>query len=374
MKKIYQTLLIILVSFFVFSPFVMAEDKEEQIDVYFFEDRLCSVCKAQKDFMEEIKDDYPQMNLIIHQISDFDKLEEVAKKHGVDDPAIMAPTTFIGDNYFQFIYFTEKEEQQIIDALEGKIVEKDCCMVRIPVLNIDLDIHDWSLPFITFALGTLDGFNICSLGALILILSIVLVFKSRKKVLFFGGLFIVTTVIVYGVLVFLWGQLFKIVIGQSVMLGYIVGIAALLGGLYFFKEFLRFLKYGPTCASSENKIAISATKKVQEVFADSKKGTLALAGSIVFFATVITVIELPCSVGIPITFIGVLTEARITSVSSIPYIFLYLFFYMLDEVIIFLGAVFTKEIWLAKSKAVTWITLFGSLVLFYLAYHYFFGA
>lgn len=371
MRKALGIFLLTSLIFFSFLPFVSGEEK---IDVHFFEDRLCSVCKAQKDFMEGLKDDYPQMNLIIYQISDFDKLEEVAKNHGIDDPAIMAPTTFIGENYFQFIYFTDKEKKQLIDALEGEVVENNCCIVRIPFLNIDVDISAWSLPFITFALGTLDGFNICSLGALILILSIVLVFKSRKKVLFFGGLFITTTVIVYGVLVFLWGQLFKLLIGQSVMLGYIVGLAALFGGIYFFREFLRFLKYGPTCNSSENKIAVRATEKVQEVFADSKKGTLALAGSIVFFATVITIIELPCSVGIPITFVGVLADAGITSTSSIPYILLYLFFYMIDEVIIFLGAVFTKEIWLAKSKAITWITLLGSLILFYLSYYYFFGA
>jgi hypothetical protein len=346
----------------------------EKITVYFFEDRLCSVCKSQKDFMMEIQEDYPEMELLIYQINDFDKLEEIAEMHGIEDVKIMAPTTFIGDNYFQFAYFTDREKQQIIDALDGRTVHKNCCLVRIPILNIEIDISGWSLPFIAFILGSLDGFNICSLGALILILSIFLVFKSRKKVFFFGGLFIFTTVIVYGVLVFFWGQLFKTLVGHSEILGYIVGASAFFGGLYFFKEFLRFLKNGPTCNSSSNKFAIKATKKVQEVFADSKKGTLALATSIIFFAIVITVIELPCSVGIPITFIGILTEAGVSSISSIPYILLYLFFYMIDEIIIFLGAVFTREIWLTESKVITWITLIGSLVLFYLSYHYFFGA
>ncbi len=378
MNKFFK-LIIFSLLFLLLSPFVLAENNneitgKEQITVYFFEDRLCSVCKAQKDFMMEIQKDYPQMELVIYQISDFDRLDEVAEMHGVEDIRIMAPTTFIGDNYFQFVYFTDREKEQIINALEGKIVDKNCCLVRIPILNIDIDISGWSLFFIAFILGSLDGFNICSLGALILILSIVLVFKSRKKVFFFGGLFIFTTVVVYGVLVFFWGQLFKTLVGHSEILGYIVGASALFGGIYFFKEFLRFLKHGPTCSSSNNKFATKATKKVQEVFADSKKGTVALVTSIIFFATVITVIELPCSVGIPITFIGILTEAGITSFSSIPYILFYLFFYMIDEVIIFLGAVFTREIWLTQSRAITWVTLIGSLVLFYLSYHYFFGA
>ncbi len=375
MNKFYKFFFLLLTFFFLFSPFVLAEEaKEEKVTVYFFEDRLCSVCKAQKDFMFEIQDDYPQMELIIYQISDFNKLEEIARIHGVESPRIMAPTTFIGDNYFQFSHFGEAHKQQIIDALEGEIVDNDCCIVRIPILNIDVDISDWSLPLITFVLGSLDGFNVCSIGALILILSIVLVFKSRRKIFFFGGLFILTSVLVYGALVFLWGQLFRMLIGHSEILSYIVGVAAFFGGVYFFKEFWRFFKYGPTCQSSENKIAIKATKKVQEVFADSKKGTFALASSIIFFAAVITIVELPCSIGIPVAFTGVLTEAGVSLTTFILYILLYLFFYMLIEIIIFMGAVFTKEIWLTQSKAITWITLFGSLILFYLSYYYFFGA
>ncbi len=313
------------------------------------------------------------MEIISYPITDFEKLEEVAAMHGVENPAIMAPTTFIGDNYFQFSYFTEDHKQRIIDALDGKIVDKDCCMVRIPILNIDIDIRNWSLPLITIMLGSLDGFNVCSIGALILVLSIVLVFKSRRKIFLYGGLFIFTTVLVYGVLVFLWGQLFRMLIGHSEILSYIVGVAAFFGGVYFFKEFWRFFRHGPTCKSSENKLAIKATKKVQEVFADSKKGTLALATSIVFFAGIITIVELPCSVGIPLAFTGVLTEAGVPFSTFVLYILLYLFFYMLIEVIIFTGAVLTREIWIANSKAVTWITLFGSLVLFYLAYYYIFG-
>ncbi len=375
-KKVMKLLFFTFLLLISFVPFVFGEEiieNEGVIDVYFFEDRLCSVCKEQKNFMEEIKVDYPQMNLIIYPITDFDKLEEIAAMYGVEDPKIMAPTTFIGENYFQFSHFTEDHKQRIIKALEGEIVDKECCMVRIPILNIDVDISNWSLPLITIALGSLDGFNVCSIGALILILSIVLVFKSRKKIFFFGGLFIFTTVVVYGVLVFMWGQLFRALIGHSELLSYIVGVAAFFGGVYFFKEFWRFFRYGPTCESSNNKLAIRATKRVQEVFSDSKKGTFALATSIVFFAAIITIVELPCSVGIPIAFTGVLTEAGVSLTTFILYILLYLFFYMLIEIIIFAIAVVTKEIAIANSKVITWITLFGSLIMFYLAYYYIMG-
>ncbi len=377
-KRILGIFFLLILSFSLFTPFVFAENnqeinQEDKIMVYFFEDRLCPVCRDQKNFMESIKGDYPQMELVIYSISDFSKFDEIAEMHGVENPPVMSPTTFIGDNFFQFSYFTEREKQQIIDALEGEIIERDIHMIRIPVLNIMVDISDWSLPLITFVLGSLDGFNICSIGALILILSIVLVFKSRKKILLFGGLFIFTTVLVYGGLVFMWGQLFRVLVGHSELLSYIVGIAAFFGGAYFFKEFWRFYKYGPTCESGNNKIITKATEKVQKTFADSSKGTLALVVSIVIFAAIITIVELPCSVGIPIAFTGILIESGVPLSTFVSYILLYLFFYMLIEVIIFSGAVFTKEIWITNSKAITWITLAGSLVLFYLSFYYIFG-
>jgi len=377
-KKLFTIFFLFLFSFFLFVPSVFAENNQEikeesKITVYFFEDRLCPVCRDQKNFMESLKENYPQMTLIIYPISDVSKFEEIAKMHGVNNPLIMSPTTFIGDNFFQFSSFGDREKQKIIDALEGEIVERDIYMIRIPLLNIIVDISDWSLLLITSVLGILDGFNVCSIAALILILSIVLVFKSRKKILFFGGIFILTTVIVYGILVFMWGQLFRVLIGYSEMFSYIVGIAAFLGGLYFLKEFRRFYKYGPTCEFGNNKIVRKATEKIQKSFADSSKGTLILAGSIIVFVTIITIIEFPCSAGIPIIFTGILIEAGVSSSESIFYILFYLLFYMIDEMIIFLGAVFTREIWIANSKAITWFTLIGALILFYLSYYYIFG-
>ena len=201
-------------------------------------------------------------------------------------------------------------------------------------------------------------------------LSIVLSFKSRRKIFFYGGLFILVSVTVYGVLVFAWRGLHEMFAQYTNILGTVIGIAAILGGIYFFKEFYRFFRYGPSCNSSENKIAQRATEKLQKAFENPQRGALALAGSIMLFAVIITFVELPCSIGFPIIFTGILTDAGISLTSSIFYILLYLFFYMLIEVIIFMGAVMTREIWMLNSKAVTWITLFASLIMFYLGYYY----
>ncbi len=375
-------ILFFLVFLFTASPILANEDliieegvssSTEELTIYFFDDRLCPVCRDTKNFLQEKAEEDDNLNLIIYPISDVDRLREMAEEYEVEDFRIMAPSIFMGDNFFQFRDFTSREEEKLLAAIKGETVDKDCCIVKIPFLNIEIDISGWSLPLITIILGSIDGFNICSIGALILILSIVFVFNSKKKIFFFGGLFIITTVIIYGLLVFVWGRLFEVLIGHLEILRIIVGLAALGGGIYFFKEFWRFFKYGPTCQTSESKIAKKATEKVKKVFEKEGQGLIVLAGAVVTFAAVITIVELPCSIGIPLAFSGILVESGVSLTGQIGYILLFLFFYMLIEIIIFTGAVLTKSIWIADSKVITWITFFGSLVLFYLAFYYLFS-
>jgi thiol-disulfide isomerase/thioredoxin len=375
MKRLFFIFSFLAAGFFLFSSFAQAEQlvlEEEKVIIHLFDDRLCPVCRDAKSFIQSIEQDYSQIELRIYPISDITKLREIAEEYGVEDYGIMAPSIFIGDNFFQFRDFTSRHEEMIIRAIEGEIIDDDCCIIRIPFLNIELDIRGWSLPLMTMILSSLDGLNICSIGALILILSIVIIFESKKKIFFFGGLFILTTAVVYGILVFTWGRLFEVLVGQLEILRIIVGLAALGGGIYFFKEFWRFFKYGPTCQVSDSALAKKATEKLKKSFEDSKRGSFRLAGAIMFFAIVIILVELPCSIGLPVAFTGILIEAGIPLSSYIFYILLYLFFYMLIEIIIFVGAVLTKKIWFADSRVITWITFIGAVVLFYLAYYYLF--
>jgi len=354
-------------------PEANAADQKEKVTIHFFDDRLCPVCRDTKEFIQKIQKDYPWVELNIYPISDTKKLSEIAREYGVENYGIMAPTIFIDDNFFQFRDFTSRQEKMIISAVEGEIAQKDCCIIKIPFLNIEIDIGSWSLIFIAVILGFIDGFNVCSLGALILVLSIVIILESRKKIFFYGGLFIITTVMVYGTLVFIWGKLFEILVGQLEILRIIVGLAALGGGIYFFKEFWRFFKYGPTCKASDLELSRRATSRLRKAFEEPGKKIFLLAGSVIFFAAIVTIIELPCSIGIPIAFAGILTESGVSLAAYVFYILVYLLIYMLDEFVIFAGAVLTKKIWLTNSKLITWVTLSGAAVLFYLAFYYLIG-
>jgi hypothetical protein len=354
---------------------VVVEDAGEKVVIYFFDDPLCSTCAATKQFIRnELKAEYPNIELIILPITDTARLAEVAERYGVTDYRVMAPTVFVGEDYFfQFNSFSERQEELLRQAVTGELDNgEECCFFKIPFSNIEINVGGWSLIAISIILGAIDGFNVCSVGALILILSIVMVLNSKRLIFLYGGLFILTTVIVYGSLVFVWGKVFEALIGHFEILRIIVGLSALAGGVFFFKQFWRFYKYGPTCDSSGSPLVIRATERVQKVFSQPGAGAVALMGSIIFFAAAITLIELPCSIGVPIAYTGILVEHNLSLFAYTMHILLYLFFYMLDELIIFTGAVLTKKIWFAGSRTITWVTFVGAMVLFYLAFYYLF--
>ncbi len=351
---------------------------EETVTVRFFDDRFCPVCQDAKSFLQSLSEEKEELELEIYPISETELIHQTARELGVDrgeyDPR-MAPVIFIGDQVLQFTAFGESQRENIVRAVEGKMVDlsEEKYGFSLPFIDRQITVEDWSLPAITIILGSLDGFNVCSLGALILILSLVMALGSRKLIFLYGGLFILTAVAVYGVLVFVWGQLFEYLLGHLGVMALIVGLAALGGAIYFFKEFWRFYRYGPTCEASESDLARKATLKVKETLKNPASGPLVLAGSVMFFAAVITLVELPCSIGVPIAFSAILAERGVSLAAFTGYVLLYLFFYMLIEVIIFSGAVMTKQIWFAGSRMITWVTFAGALILLYLAWYYLSG-
>jgi glutaredoxin/cytochrome c biogenesis protein CcdA len=349
-------------------------------EIHLFEQRGCPDCARAKEFIEnEIKPNYPNVEITIYSIMDSSNQEifhEMMKERGIEDYTLIVPTIFIGDNYFQ--NFFEADKELIERAIKGEDVQKEIYAVRgdavvsVPFIG-NVNISDFSLPVLAVIIGTVDGLNVCSIGALILILTLVLAsFKSRKKIILFGGLFILTTVLVYGLLIFAWTALFHALASYMSGLNILIGLAALIGGGFFFKKFIDFYKYGPGCEYSSNKYLAKATKKLKKLFSENQKTTLLLSG-VVLFAFIVTIVELPCSFGLPMIYAGVLAAEGLTLTGYILYVLLYLFFYMLIELIIFAGVVITREMFFTESKWITWIYLFGSLVLFALSYNYLIG-
>ncbi len=365
--------------------------QENQVEIDFFYSSTCPHCAKEKKFLTELGEEYSEIKVnellfsenIKLLISLYQEYNVLSKDQGY------VPIVFVGDKYF--LGFDEKIEKNIENCIWGLIEgnSQEPCEpgekseqetltpidleegVDLPIVG-KINLEKYSLPVLAVVLGILDGFNVCSLGALVLILGLVLAIKSRKKTLLFGGIFIVTTAIVYGLLIVIWYHIFSFLIPYMRIMQILIGLLGIGGGIYFFKEFLKFKKHGPTCEiGAGRRIMAKFSSKFQYSLKNSSNIVL-LLGSILLFAGIITIIEFPCSAVVPVAFAGVLAQSGLSTLRYLLYIAIFLVFYMLDEIIVFLVAFFTMKIWLASSKAVTWITLLEAIILLALGFYYLF--
>ena len=376
MKKIFKILLTAIFLGALIFPTLAAAS--EIPTLHFFWMDGCPFCEQQKIFLQELKKEYPTLQVRDYSIPDQRNeqiLQEMINLHPEAKRYLgIVPITFLGDNFF--LGFNPEIEKQIRDQVAfyseetAVISEPRNRTFDVPLIGV-INIENWSLGGLAIIIGAIDGFNVCSLGALILILSLVLTFKSRKLTLILGGFFILITVVIYGILMFAWHQLFLVFSPYLFLMRVIIGTISLLGGLYLARQFFRSWKKGPVCETQENKIVRMARTKLEEVF-QKKRKFLPLLTAIALFAVIITIVEFPCTAVFPLIFTGILAGANLSTRAALPYILIYLFVYMLDELAIFLIAVLTRNIWIASPKFMNVLSVIGATLLFFISYYYFF--
>jgi glutaredoxin len=399
MKKIFLSLLTIvwfLIGFL--SPsFVLADSnnfyidlEDEKTDINFFYGPGCPFCAKEKEFLNGIEETYQGIVVDRHSLEDensHDLLIDLAENHNAERFLGSVPMTFIGDDFY--LGFSDEIGFKIIGSIDkylvgnnnnSTITEDGGGITTTNVSNVGDELklpfvgkvnpQKYSLPVLSVMLGFLDGFNVCSLGALVLILGLVIALKSRKKILTLGGLFILTTAIIYGLLIVLWYQLFTFLSAYIGIMRILVGLLGVGGGLFFLNEFRKYRKYCPQCDTSGNKIVSKFSRKVEQAF-HNKKNLLFLAGLIFVFAAIITIVEFPCSAAVPVIFAGILAEKGLSTFIYLFYILLFVLFYMIDELIIFIIAVFKMDVWMASPKFVTWAVLVEGIILISLGIYYF---
>jgi len=366
------------------SHFVFAQ---KDIEINFFYSLTCPHCAKEKIFLEKLEQKYPEIEikkLPLSERKNIELLKEFYENYKVPSQIQgYVPITFIGEKYF--LGFNEKigqdienyvlqeqplQEQQLPEPTKEIVTpttleEK----IEIPILG-EINPKKFSLPILAIILGFFDGFNACSLGALVLILGIVLALKSRSRILILGGTFILTTGIIYGILIILWHQLFLALSPFLRKTEILIGALAILGGIYFLREFLKFKKRGPVCEFGG--ISQKLSQKFQKV-SEKRVGILALIGAVFLFAAIITIVEFPCSAVLPVIFAGILTQAKVSIFLSFLYVGIFVLFYLLDEILVFLIAVFTMRLWIASPKFVTFLNLVASIMLFFLGIYYLVG-
>lgn len=365
---------------FIFSPYLVnAQTGDESVNLYMFSSPTCPHCSDAKSYIAELeKNNELNFNFIDYTLSDnLDLARDFYSDYKVPkNYQGLVPVMFVGDRYF--LGFNEdiandlknyliKSSNNVLDNnTENKAEHKT---INLPWLG-ELDVLNFSLPILAIILGTIDGFNVCSLGALVLILGLVIALKSRKRIFMLGSVFLLTTGIIYGLMIFIWHQLFSLLAPYLRSLELVVGILSIAGGIYLLREFYKAYKSGPICSS--NNILSRLAPKVEKIF-QNKTNWLLLIGVIMLFSAAITIIEFPCSAVLPVIFSGILVEAGLSQGMALAYISLFLLFYLLDEVIIFIIAVLTMKIKIVSPKFIVFFNLLAAIIFLALGVSYLLG-
>ena len=370
MKKIIYTLIL----FLMFIPSISA--KENEVNIYFFHSNTCPHCKEEIKLLNELDEYYDNINIYKYEISNDNNSVLLSNIGTLLDVKITGvPFTIIGNKYFVG-YSSENSKKTFISTIKyfstysytdvvGKYIKENNFpnseeitlptdgitpdispeeynknyanyTFNLPIIG-QVDTSKLTLPLTTIVIGLVDGFNPCAMWILLFLITMLVGLNDRKKMFILGLSFILTSGVVYFLIMLLWLDLSKLLINVS-YIRIIIGLTGIIIGLI---NLLKGLKKEKGCTIVEDKKRNKIITKIRS-FTKEKNMFLCILG-VVTLGVSVNVIELACSLGLPLIYTEILSLANITKLESIIYLIIYIFFFLIDDIIVFIIAMFTLK-------------------------------
>ena len=343
-------------------------------DLYFFYDKDCPHCKSEMEFLDSIKDNYDITYHFYEVINDKDNsklLKQVKTSFKLSSNYV--PFTVIGDN--TVTGFSETAKDRILKYLDmcsneectdnvfkiqnGQEIENkkdNDPKFNLPFLG-EVDVRKTSIPLIAVILGLIDGFNPCAMWVLLFLISVLLNLKDSKRRWILGLTFLITSGLIYLFFMVAW---LNVMISMSTVriIRILIGLFALVFGIYSIYKFFTF-KVGCSVTDKNEK------KKIMDriiKYTKEKNFVLAILGMI-FLAISVNLVELACSVGLPVIFTNILVINDLSVLSYTFNLFIYILFYMMDDIIVFLIAMITLKVTGISNKYTKLSKIIGGVVM-----------
>lgn len=378
--KLFKILFIITL----FFPIVIF-GKAKELNIYLFYGDKCPHCAELEKFLEQYLDDNKNVILNKYEVwsnkENQEKYKEVQKI--LNDYSNGVPYLIIGNNvitgydseitperikntityYSNFDYkdkvgiylgtTTEEEENLKEDGKKYEDTE-----VNIPILGKKKS-KEVPILLSTILIGLVDGFNPCAMWILIFLISMLLGMKNVKRKWALGITFLLSSALVYFLFLISWLNL-AVFLNNIILIRMGISIIAVFFGILTILKFF-FVKKDDGCEvvdkSGRKKIINSIKKIIKE-----KSFILALFGIVVLAASV-NVIELLCSLGLPVMFTQILTINEVSKTAQIIYSLIYVFFFLIDDIVVFTIAMKTLEIKAISNKFGKYSHLIGGIIM-----------
>ena len=384
--KRFLKFLFILVLFFFFSFSVSAKEKNE-ITLYLFYGDGCPHCASEKEFLSDIEDDYDKFNIVKYEVWKNSDNQELLKKvrNGLKIEDNGVPVTIIGDTVIvgwsdslegkvkrAIDFYQSNDYVDVVDSINNgtyfpngnesafELQEEesdDAATVDVPVVG-RVNLKDVSLVTSGVVLGFIDGFNPCAMWVLLFLISMLIGMKDRKRMWIIGLTFLVSSAFVYMLIMLSWLNI-VVNISTSIFIRNIIALVAVFGGIVNLFNYFKHQDSGCTVVDE---------KKRKNVFGKIKKFTkeknlfFALVG-VVALAFSVNIIELACSAGFPLIYTQLLAINNIKGIGSFLYVLLYIFFFLLDDIVVFFIAMKTMEVTGVSTKYNKYSHLIGGILM-----------
>ncbi len=384
MKKFSSLFIGIILSFLIILPV----NAKETVNVYLFYGKGCPHCAAEKEYLEEVAKENKNVKIIYYEVwydeNNKKLFEDVREKLEITRTGV--PLTIIGETYIvgyseavnakidrAIDFYTEGEHKDVVTEIKnGTYVKSETdsdefleqekksdeeATVKVPLIG-SINLKNVSLSTAALILGLIDGFNPCAMWVLLFLISMLIGMKDKKRMWIIGLTFLGSSAFIYMLIMMSWLNL-VVSISTSILLRNIVAIVAVGGGLWNLYSFIKHQDSG--CSVVDAKKRKSVFERIKK-FTKEKSLLLALIGTIAL-AFSVNIIELACSAGLPLVFTQLLSLNKITGLGAFFYVLLYTLFFLLDDLIVFFGAMRTMEVTGISTKYSKYSHLIGGILM-----------
>jgi len=357
------------------------------VPVYFFWGEGCPHCANQKVFLAELEADHP--NVVVYDFEVYNVPENrplmTAMATAFGRPVTGVPMTFIGDEVWvgynaamgrQMRAAVERYETyaapdpadrvapEFRDQLAPPPPAQDGgeLLLDVPLVG-SVDVGHQALWLSTSLIAFVDGFNPCSLWVLALLLAVVINTRSRKRVLLVGLTFLVITAAVYGLFIAGLFSIFSYVSFLGWIRVLVAGIA-LAFALINLKDYFAYKQGLSLTIDDAQKPGIYRRIRGIMNARSSLPATLAATGGM---ALGVTLVELPCTAGLPVLWTTLLADAGVATGAFVVLLLLYMLIYLLDELLVFGAVVVTMRVTRVEERQGRVLKLVGGSVMLALA-------
>lgn len=389
----YLKYIILVIFTFLILPFGVKADGI--VNIHLFYGKGCPHCAHELSFLEEFIDERDDIKLYKYEVW-YDKdnqnlLSEV--QENLNNKQSGVPYTVIGDKVLvgyaegvtdvkikEYVdeylndmssykdYVIDKNNVSKIDEpknddndkekLKDTVEDKE--EVELPILG-KVNARNISLPLLAITLGFVDGFNPCAMWILIFLITMLFNMKDRKKMWILGLTFIITSGIVYLLFMLTWLNLATFISKLSFIRIAVAFIAIIVGIINLSKYANSINNKNSGCDVVDNKDRKKIMDKIRSITAE-KKFILAIIGIMVLAAS-INIIELMCSIGLPLLFTQILAMNDLNVVQYIVYMLIYIIFFLIDDIVIFVISMITLNVTGISTKYTKYSHLIGGIIM-----------